>query len=375
MLRCDYRFWLVEPANQIHKIIQKLKQKVVRTYLLSLFLRSFLGENWSRWFSYYYYPHKTCTPANLHLQHLGKLFPCNHFCPAYHDHSSSPNHVSVHMLFPEDGASRLSCWVPERFWFSSWCTTEGVSRRVSRRRVEKLFIRSSPIMIACVSRAWKNKENILLKIKKRFSLSKNVLVGEEVLFGEEYKSFFTWKLKFINVHLMNFESKSKVYYIKRDMFYEKRTIYRIKREERERGFFGVCYYLVSTDILKHCLMEFDVDLVWWRWSWRFVWWRLAIVGSSCELCVCLGDQAFWCVRCGVVTKLCVGVTCLLVSLMCLWCWHTWWRTFRGDGRLKPRFRGNLAHTVSLKRSVKIVVVEDSEFWCSRMVIYACVLDS
>ena len=44
------------------------------------------------------------------------------------------------------------------------------------------------------------------------------------------------------------------------------------REERERGFIGVWYCLVSKDILKHCLMESDVDLVWWRLSWRFVWW-------------------------------------------------------------------------------------------------------
>ena len=42
-----------------------------------------------------------------------------------------------------------------------------------------------------------------------------------------------------------------------------------QREMRERGFIDVCYCLVSKDILKHCLMESDVDLVevWWR---RFV---------------------------------------------------------------------------------------------------------
>ena len=37
------------------------------------------------------------------------------------------------------------------------------------------------------------------------------------------------------------------------------------REEIERGFLGVCYCLVSEYILKHCLMESNVDLVWWRW--------------------------------------------------------------------------------------------------------------
>ena len=36
----------------------------------------------------------------------------------------------------------------------------------------------------------------------------------------------------------------------------------IEERERERGFLGVCYCLVSKDILKHCLMESDVDLVW-----------------------------------------------------------------------------------------------------------------
>ena len=59
-----------------------------------------------------------------------------------------------------------------------------------------------------------------------------------------------------------------VYYIRRDVPYEKADL----KEERERGFLGVCYCLVSKEILKHCLMESDVDLVWWRLSWRFVWW-------------------------------------------------------------------------------------------------------
>ena len=44
---------------------------------------------------------------------------------------------------------------------------------------------------------------------------------------------------------------------------EKARPHRIKRE---RGFLSVCYCLVLKDILKHCLMESDVDLVWWRWS-------------------------------------------------------------------------------------------------------------
>ncbi|KAF2577559.1 hypothetical protein F2Q68_00001690 [Brassica cretica] len=34
--------------------------------------------------------------------------------------------------------------------------------------------------------------------------------------------------------------------------------------------------------LSKCPMESDVDLVWWRWSWRFVWW-------SYPSCVALGS--------------------------------------------------------------------------------------
>ena len=56
--------------------------------------------------------------------------------------------------------------------------------------------------------------------------------------------------------------------------------------------------------------------------------------------MCLGDQAY-----GVT-----GVCWMLTYLV---------KYFRGDGRLKPRLRGSLAMAVSLKRSVKIVAVEDS----------------
>ncbi|KAF3606322.1 hypothetical protein DY000_02046559 [Brassica cretica] len=38
--------------------------------------------------------------------------------------------------------------------------------------------------------------------------------------------------------------------------------------------------------------------------------------------------------------------------------------FCGVGRLKPRFRESLAKEVSLKRSVKIAVVEDSVLRCA-----------
>ncbi|KAF2607634.1 hypothetical protein F2Q68_00045889 [Brassica cretica] len=52
--------------------------------------------------------------------------------------------------------------------------------------------------------------------------------------------------------------------------------------------------------------------------------------------------------------------------MCLWCHccalgaNVLGEVFPRSGRLKPRLRGSLAHTVSLKWSVKIADVEDSE---------------
>ncbi|KAF2588428.1 hypothetical protein F2Q70_00042153 [Brassica cretica] len=47
------------------------------------------------------------------------------------------------------------------------------------------------------------------------------------------------------------------------------------------------------------------------------------------------------------------------------------------GRLKPRFRGSLAKAVSLKRSVKIAAVEDSELWGSnaRLSVGFCICTS
>ena len=68
--------------------------------------------------------------------------------------------------------------------------------------------------------------------------------------------------------------------------------------------------------------------------------ELAIVYSSCELCVCVGDQAFWCH------------------------WYALGADLLGEvlprsGRLKQRLRGSLAEAVSLKRFVKIAAVEDS----------------
>ena len=51
--------------------------------------------------------------------------------------------------------------------------------------------------------------------------------------------------------------------------------------------------------------------------------ELAIVYSSCELCVCLGDQAFWCHWCAL------GADVLGEVLP-------------RSGRLKPRLRGSLA---------------------------------
>ena len=72
--------------------------------------------------------------------------------------------------------------------------------------------------------------------------------------------------------------------------------------------------------------------------------ELAIVYSSCELCVCLGDQAFWCHWCAL------GADVLGEVLP-------------RSGRLKPRLRGSLAEAISLKRSVKIAAVEDSVLRC------------
>ena len=68
--------------------------------------------------------------------------------------------------------------------------------------------------------------------------------------------------------------------------------------------------------------------------------ELAILCSSCELCVCLGDQAFWCHWCALVADVLGEV------LPRRW-------------RLKPRLRGSLEKVVSLKRYVKIAAVEDS----------------
>ncbi|KAF3570064.1 hypothetical protein F2Q69_00061320 [Brassica cretica] len=90
-------------------------------------------------------------------------------------------------------------------------------------------------------------------------------------------------------------------------------------EERERGFLGVC--LVAFE-LALCVVE------------------LAIMCSSCELCVCLGDQAFWCHWCALDADILGEV-------------------LPRSGRLKPRLKGSLAKAVSLKRSVKIAAVEDS----------------
>ncbi|KAF3567290.1 hypothetical protein DY000_02011240 [Brassica cretica] len=68
--------------------------------------------------------------------------------------------------------------------------------------------------------------------------------------------------------------------------------------------------------------------------------ELAILCSSCELCVCLGDQVFWCYWCALDADVLGEV-------------------LPRSGRLKPRLRGSLAMAVSLKRSVKIAAVEDS----------------
>ncbi|WZZ47006.1 hypothetical protein YC2023_043265 [Brassica napus] len=68
--------------------------------------------------------------------------------------------------------------------------------------------------------------------------------------------------------------------------------------------------------------------------------ELAILCSSCELCVCLGDQAFWCYWCALDADVLGEV-------------------LPRSGRLKSRLRGSLAMAVSLKKSVKIAAVEDS----------------
>uniref|UniRef100_A0A0D3BKR1 Gnk2-homologous domain-containing protein n=1 Tax=Brassica oleracea var. oleracea TaxID=109376 RepID=A0A0D3BKR1_BRAOL len=91
------------------------------------------------------------------------------------------------------------------------------------------------------------------------------------------------------------------------------------------GFYAQAYCLVSKDILKHCLVESDVDFVWWRLSWRFV--------------------CFWCHWCALVADVLGEV-------------------LPRSGRLKPRLRGSLVKVVSLKRSVKIAAVEDSVLRCT-----------
>ena len=46
-------------------------------------------------------------------------------------------------------------------------------------------------------------------------------------------------------------------------------------------------------------MESEVDLVWWRWSWRFVWWsQLSCVSLVSFVCA-------WVIKRFSVTKLCV----------------------------------------------------------------------
>ena len=45
---------------------------------------------------------------------------------------------------------------------------------------------------------------------------------------ERKGSFLIWKWKFIKVHLTNLESNSKVYYIRRDVPYEKTSTQRLK---------------------------------------------------------------------------------------------------------------------------------------------------
>ena len=85
-------------------------------------------------------------------------------------------------------------------------------------------------------------------------------------------------------------------------------------------------------------MELNVSLVAMELTLCVV--ELAIVYSSCELCVCVGDQAFWCH------------------------WYALGADLLGEvlprsGRLKQRLRGSLAEAVSLKRFVKIAAVEDS----------------
>ncbi|KAF3516361.1 hypothetical protein DY000_02063043 [Brassica cretica] len=59
------------------------------------------------------------------------------------------------------------------------------------------------------------------------------------------------------------------------------------------------------------------------------------------------------VRCGLSLVALVLALCVVKLAIVL---------FPRSGRLKPRLRGSLAHTVSLKWSVKIADVEDSELW-------------
>ncbi|KAG5410561.1 hypothetical protein IGI04_006880 [Brassica rapa subsp. trilocularis] len=100
--------------------------------------------------------------------------------------------------------------------------------------------------------------------------------------------------------------------------------------------------------------------------------ELAIVYSSCELCVCLGDQAFWCHWCALGADVLGEPSCIArVSFVCAWVikrfgvigvrWVLTYlvKYFRGGGRLKFSLRGSLVEAVLLKRSVKIAAVEDS----------------
>ena len=112
-----------------------------------------------------------------------------------------------------------------------------------------------------------------------------------------------------------------------------------------------------------------MDLVWWRWCWRNVWrivslylvlwhWCWRYVWQSCPLCC--GDQVVcWCWRARWYFWCALGVDVLgdiLGEVHNNAPSETW--------RLKPKLTRNLAHEVSLKRSVKIAAVEDNMLRCS-----------
>ena len=110
-------------------------------------------------------------------------------------------------------------------------------------------------------------------------------------------------------------------------------------EERER--FPWCVVLLGVEGHSEALSDgvrCGLSLVAFELALCVV--ELAIMCSSCELCVCLGDQAFWCHWCALDADILGEV-------------------LPRSGRLKPRLKGSLAKAVSLKRSVKIAAVEDS----------------